>query len=77
MPAILWGMTATDQELLNSLRASYKRIADGDLRSGKEELREMGFHSLKELGDEIDRMERRINSAAGRSPFMPVRRVNL
>lgn len=37
----------------------------------------MGFHSLKEMGDEIDRLERKVSATSGRRPFMPVRRVNV
>ena len=70
-------MAATDQERLDSLRDAYKRIADGDARNMSEGIRSLGFHSLKELGDEIDRLERKVHSASGRSFLMPARRVNL
>ena len=70
-------MAATDQQRLDSLRDAYKRIADGDVRTASEGMRSMGFHSLRELGDEIERLERKVASSAGRRPFMPVRRVNL
>lgn len=69
-------MAATDQQRLDSLRDAYLRITDGDVRSASEGIRSMGFHSLKELGDEIDRLERKVASAGVRRPFMPVRRVD-
>lgn len=70
-------MAATDQQRLDALRDAYLRIAQGDVRSASEGLRAMGYHSLKELGDEIDRLERKVAVAGGRSILMPVRRVNI
>ena len=70
-------MAATDQQRLDALSDAYLDIVQGGVKNASEAARSMGFHSLKEMGDEIDRLERKISSAAVRRPFMPVRRVNV
>lgn len=68
-------MAATDQQRLDALRDSYLRIAEGDVKSAAEQARSMGFHSLKELGDEIERLETKVAAQAGRTFLHPVKRV--
>lgn len=70
-------MAATDQQRLDALRDAYLRITSGDVSSASEGIRSMGFHSLKDMGDEIDRLESKIARNAGRQIFSPMRRVNL
>ncbi len=70
-------MAATDQQRLDALRDSYLRIVNGDAREMREGIRSLGFHSLKDMGDEIDRLERKIAMSGGRRILQPVTRVNI
>lgn len=69
-------MSATDQQLLDALRDSYLRIVNSDASQWAEGARSMGYQSLKEMGDEIERWQKRIDAAAGRQIFFPMTHVN-
>ena len=70
-------MAASDQQRLDALRDAYLRIVEGDAAQWSEGPRSMGFHSLKDMGDEIDRLERKGSNASGRRIFNPITQVNV
>ncbi len=70
-------MAATNSQRLAALQDAYLAIVNGHVKNATENMRSMGFHSLKEMGDEIDRLERKIASAGGRRITTPIGRVNL
>jgi len=70
-------MSTSDQQYLTILQTTRNSIATDGLRHAQEEMRSLGFISLKELSDEIERIESRIEAAAGNRRIMnPIRRID-
>ena len=70
-------MAATDSQILDALRDTFLRVAQLDAQSASESLRSVGYRSLTELQDAIDRLEAKVQRAAGRRIFQPVRRSDV
>lgn len=77
---------SSDQQYLTTLRETRQRMAADGIRSVQEQMRSLGFASLRELTDEIERIEDRLlasgqsvdgtGGGGGRRIMQPIRRIN-